>query len=76
MGPRNLPAVQVWTGKMVRFASGPVQKPNPPLLGGFVTWTGYKPAVFWRVLHTVEPHFRELRTLAPIKYLGSDSITI
>jgi len=34
MGPGNLPAVQVWTGKTVRFGTRPVQKPDPELLGG------------------------------------------
>jgi len=33
-GPGNPPAVRVWTGKMVRFGSRPVQKPDPELLGG------------------------------------------
>ena len=33
-GPGNLPAVRVWTGKMVRFGSRPIQKPNPQLLDG------------------------------------------
>jgi hypothetical protein len=35
-----------------------------------------KPQFFGRVLHTAKPHFRELRTLAPVKYLSSDRITI
>ena len=29
-----------------------------------------------RVSHAAEPHFPKLRTLAPIKYLSSDHITI
>jgi len=33
-GPGNPPAVQVWTGKTVRFCSRPVPKPDPELLGG------------------------------------------
>ena len=33
-GPGNLPAVQVWSGKTVRFGFRPVQKPGPEVLGG------------------------------------------
>jgi len=33
-GPGNPPAVRVRTGKMVRFSSGTVQKPDPQRLGG------------------------------------------
>jgi len=33
-GTGNLPAVRVWTGKMVWFGSRPVQIPDPELLGG------------------------------------------
>jgi len=32
-GPGNPPADRVWTGKMVRFGSRTVQKPDPQLLG-------------------------------------------
>jgi len=33
-GPGNPPAVRIWTGKTVWFASRTVQKPDPLLLGG------------------------------------------
>jgi len=46
-GPGNPPAVRVLTGGSVRFGSKPGQKPDPLCLGGFVTRTGHKPAVFW-----------------------------
>jgi hypothetical protein len=46
-GPGNLPAVRVLTGGSVRFGALPGQKPDPRWLGGFVTRTGHKPAVFW-----------------------------
>jgi hypothetical protein len=47
MGPDNPPAVRILTGGSVRFGSLPGQKPDPLWLGGFVTRTGHKPAVFW-----------------------------
>jgi hypothetical protein len=46
-GPGNPPAVRVLTGGSVRFGLLPGQKPEPGWLGGFVTRTGHKPAVFW-----------------------------
>ena len=47
MGLGNLPAVRVLASGSVRFGSLPNQKPDPLCLGGFVTWTGHKPAGFW-----------------------------
>ena len=75
-GPGNPPAFRVWTGNAVRFGSRPVQKPDQHCLGGVVTKTRPNTTVFGWVLHTAEPHFRELRTLGPIKYLSCDWITI
>jgi hypothetical protein len=45
-GSGNLPGVTVWTGKTVWFSSRPVQNTDLQFLGGVVTWTGHKPAVF------------------------------
>jgi hypothetical protein len=46
-GLGNPPAVWVLTGGSVQFGSRPGQKPDPHCLGGFVTRTGHKLAVFW-----------------------------
>jgi len=46
-GPGNPPPVRVLTGGSVRFGSLPGRKPEPRGLGGFITRTGHKPAVFW-----------------------------
>jgi len=45
-GPGNPQAVRVLTGGLVQFGSRPVQKTEPLHLGGVVTRTGQKPAVF------------------------------
>jgi hypothetical protein len=46
IGSGNLPGVTVWKGKKVWFISRPVQNTDLQFLGGVVTWTGHKPAVF------------------------------
>jgi hypothetical protein len=62
-GLGNPPAVWVWTGKMVRFGSKPVQKPDPLCLGGVVTRTGHKPAVFWPGLSYCRASFSRTQIL-------------
>ena len=77
-GPGSPPAVRVLTGGSVQFGSRTGQKPDPRCLGGFVTRTGHKPAVFWPGWNrTVVPFCGSYyfgHTLAPIKYLSFDRI--
>jgi len=72
----NLTVVQVGpkTGAIDQFSYREgTQMPNAEWLQ---TWTTPKTALFGRVLNSALPQYRELRTLAPIKYLCSDRITI
>jgi len=48
----------------------PSKKPNRSVLARLVPGPDINPQFFGRVYHTAEPHFRELSTLAPIKYLS------
>jgi hypothetical protein len=61
-------------GGSVRLGSKPGQKPEPHCLGGVVTRTGHKPAVFGRVVPGPRFHCTVPATFAPIKYLSSDRI--
>jgi hypothetical protein len=74
--PGNPPAVWFLAGGLVWFGSTPGQKPDHTVLAGLLVGLDINPRFFGWVYHTVEPHFRELRTWAPIKYLNSDRITI
>ena len=49
MGLGNPPVVRVGTGNMVRFGSGPGQKPDPELLGGPNPYSNLSTCVFCRV---------------------------
>jgi hypothetical protein len=49
-GPGNPPAVRCLASGSVPFGSKTAQKPELQCLGSFVTRTGYRPAVFGRVV--------------------------
>jgi hypothetical protein len=67
-GPGNPPPVRVLNGGSVRFGSLPAQKPEPHGLGGFVTRTGHKPAVFWPCCtRTVGPFHCSVTALSSVR---------
>jgi len=78
MGPGSPPAVHLLAGSSVRLRSKPGQKPDPLCCGRVVARTGHWPAGFWPGWNrTVVRFYGCLQfdsTLAPIKYLSSDSI--
>jgi len=47
--PGNLPAVRVWSSRMSRFGSRPVQKPDPMPLGGSTPDPYLSTCTFYRV---------------------------
>ena len=51
IGPGKPRAVRIFAGSSVQFSSKLAHKPDQLCLGGVVTWTGYKPAVFWAGLN-------------------------
>jgi len=61
-----------------RFGSvpDPSKKPKHTVLVGLVPGPDINLQFFGQVYHTAKPHFRELSTLAPIKYLSCNRITI
>ena len=75
-GPGNLPAVRFLASDSVRFGSRPGQKPDLLCVGGSVTRTGHKPAVFWPGWNQpVVPYYVSYNfgsSLALIQFLGSD----
>ena len=76
MGPGNTPAV--WVGPEIWFYRVLDQFKNLTRfdLSGLLTGRDLILRLFSRVVHTEEPHFCELRTLAPIHDWSSDRITI
>jgi len=77
-GPGNRPAFRVLASGSVRSGFRTRQKPDLLCLGGVVTQTGHKTAVFWLGWNrTAVPYYSSYHSassLTPIQFLGSDWI--
>ena len=62
-GQGNPPVVQVLTGGSVWFGSRPIQITELRCLGGVVTQTGHKPAVFWPGLSCCRASFSQTQNV-------------